>query len=74
MWLGIGVNYYWGGEHFNDGVGADNALSGTRIGAIFALPINKHHSVKLFANRGIDIRYNNNFDAISIAWQYKWAD
>ena len=74
MWLGIGATYYWGGEFFNDGVGADNKLRNTRIGATLALPINKHHSIKLYGNSGINTRYGTNFDAIGIAWQYSWAD
>ena len=74
MWLSIGANYYWGGEYFNDAIGADNTLKNTRIGATFALPINKHQSIKLYGNRGINTRYGTDFDAIGIAWQYNWAD
>lgn len=74
MWLGIGATYYWGGELFNDGVGADNKLRNTRIGATFALPISKHHYIKLYGNRGINTRYGTDFDDIGIAWQYSWAD
>lgn len=74
MWLGIGVTYYRGGEFYNDGVGADNTLSNTRMGATLALPINKHHSIKLFGNSGINTRYGTDFDSIGISWQYSWAD
>ncbi len=74
MWFGIGANYYWGGEFFNDGIGADNALKNTRIGATFALPINKHHSLKFYGNKGVNTRYGTDFDAIGIAWQYNWSD
>ena len=74
MWLGIGATYYWGGEFFNDDVGTDNELRNSRIGATFALPINKHHSIKLYGNRGVNTRYGTDFDAIGIAWQYRWAD
>jgi hypothetical protein len=74
MWLGIGATYYSGGELFNDGVGADNKLRNTRIGATFALPISKHHYIKLYGNRGINTRYGTDFDDIGIAWQYSWAD
>ncbi len=74
MWLGIGSTYYWGGEIYNDGIGVDTRLSNTRIGATFALPINKHHSIKIYGNAGIDTRYGTDFDSIGIAWQYGWAD
>ena len=74
MWFGIGANYYWGGEYFNDAIGADNALKNTRIGATFAIPINKHQSIKLYGNKGVNTRYGTDFDAIGISWQYTWAD
>ena len=74
MWLSIGATYYRGGEYFNAGIGADNKLSNTRIGATFALPIHKHHSLKFYGNNGINTRYGTDFDAIGIAWQYNWAD
>ena len=74
MWFGIGGTYYWGGEYFNDDIGADNELKNTRIGATFALPINKHHSLKFYGNKGVNTRYGTDFDAIGIAWQYNWTD
>ena len=74
MWLAISSTYYWDGEIYNDGIGADNRLSNTRIGATFAYPIKKHHSIKIFANSGIDTEYGTDFDSIGIAWQYSWAD
>ncbi len=74
MWLGIGANYYWGGEYSNDDVGMENDLSNFRIGATLALPINKSNSIKIFGNRGVNTRYSTDFSAIGIAWQYAWAD
>ena len=74
MWLSMGATYYWGGEYFNASIGADNKLSNTLIGATFALPIHKDHSLKFYGNSGIDTRYGTDFDAIGIAWQYNWAD
>ena len=74
MWLAIGSTYYWGGEIYNNGIEVDSRLSNTRIGATFALPINKHHSIKIFANSGIDTEYGTDFDSIGIAWQYGWVD
>lgn len=74
MWLGIGANYYWGGEYFNDGVGADKRLGNARLGATFAMPINRHNSIKIYGSSGINTRYGSDFDSIGIAWQYHWAD
>jgi len=72
MWLSIGTTYYWGGEYFNDNTGTDIQLENTRIGATFALPINKDHSIKFYGNTGINTRYGTDFDGIGIVWQYNW--
>ena len=74
LWLAVGTTYYWGGEYSNDGVEANNELGNTRLGLTFAYPINKQHSIKVFGNSGINTRYGSDFDALSVAWQYNWAD
>lgn len=74
MWLGVGATYYNGGEFYNNGIGANNALSNTRLGATFSLPLSQHHALKLYGNSGIDTRYGTDFDSVGIAWQYTWLD
>lgn len=74
MWFGIGANYYWGGEFSNDDVEADNDLSNFRLGATLAIPIDKHNSMKVYGNKGINTRYGTDFDSIGIAWQYTWVN
>ena len=74
MWLSMGATYYSGGEYFNDNVGTGEELGNSRLGATFALPLNKNHSLKFYGNKGINTRYGSDFDAIGIAWQYIWAD
>ena len=74
MWLAVGTSYYWGGEYINDSMGTNKELGNTRLGLTFAYPINKQHSIKIFGNSGINTRYGSDFDALSVAWQYNWAD
>ena len=74
MWLAIGATYYWGGEYINDGVESNKELKNSRIGATFAMPINKNNSIKIYGSYGINTQYGTDFDAIAIAWQYSWAD
>lgn len=74
MWLAVGTTYYWGGKYSNDGVPTNTELSNTRLGITLAYPINKQHSIKVFGNSGINTRYGSDFDALSVAWQYSWAD
>jgi len=39
-----------------------------------ALPVNRRHSIKLYASTGLAIRTGTNFDAIGAAWQYRWGE
>jgi len=74
MWLGLGVTYYSGGEFYNNGIAANNRLSNTRLGASFALPLSRQHSLKFYGNSGLNTRYGTDFDALGVAWQYTWFD
>ncbi len=74
VWMAVGTTYYWGGEYYNDGVETNDEMGNTRLGLTFAYPINKQHSIKVFGNSGINTRYGTDFDALSVAWQYTWAD
>ena len=74
MWLALGATYYRGGEYINDGIGTDNELRNSRMGMTFAMPIDKQNSIKIYGSSGINVRYGTDFDAISIVWQYSWAD
>jgi len=74
MWLAVGTTYYWGGEYSNDGVGTNQELGNTRLGLTFAYLINNQHAIKVYGNSGINTRYGSDFDSLSVAWQYSWAD
>jgi len=49
-------------------------LKNSRIGATFAMPINKKNSIRIYGSYGINTQYGTDFDAIAIAWQYSWVD
>ena len=74
MWFAIGVTYYWGGEFINDDVGTNKILSNSRMGATFAMPIDKKNSIRIYGSSGIHTRYGSDFDSIAVAWQHNWAD
>ena len=44
-----------------------------RAGLIYALPLDSRHSLKFSASRGLWARTGNSFDALGIAWQYRWG-
>lgn len=74
MWVAVGATYYWGGEYINDGVESNKELKNSRIGATFAMPINKKNSIRIYGSYGVNTQYGTDFDAIAMAWQYNWAD
>jgi len=45
----------------------------SRLGATLAIPVNKNHSVKLYASSGVSTRTETNFDTVGAAWQYRWG-
>lgn len=74
IWIGLDANYYWGGEQSNDGVAIGDPLANSRLGVTLALPVSKKSSIKLYGSSGISTRTGTDFDALGLAWQYRWAD
>ena len=72
-WISFGATYYSGGRTSVNGVLNDDALSNSRAGMTFALPVNRHNSVKFNLSRGVSIRTGTDFTSIGIAWQYRWG-
>jgi hypothetical protein len=73
IWAALDGNYYAGGRTTLDGVEGDDLQKNSRIGATIALPVNRYHSVKLYASTGVSTRTGSDFDAVGIAWQYRWG-
>ena len=72
-WLGLDLNYYWGGETTKNGVKSDDELSNSRWGATLAVPINKKNSLKFYGHSGISTRTGTDFDMLGVIWQYRWG-
>lgn len=72
-WFGLDASYFVGGRTTVDDVGNDDEQEGTRLGATFALPVSRYHSVKLYAATGYDAYRDRNYDTVGIAWQYRWG-
>jgi hypothetical protein len=45
----------------------------SRVGVTFALPVNKHNSIKLYVSTGLSTRTGSSFTTGGIAWQYRWG-
>jgi transposase-like protein len=65
--------YYTGGRSSIDGVENDDELGNTRVGLTVTLPVNRHNSVKVYASSGVTARAGGDYDAVGLAWQYRWG-
>jgi hypothetical protein len=72
IWGSLSTTYYTGGRTTIDGVKKDDLQDNWRFGATLALPLNRDHSIKLYGSTGVYTRIGSNFDAVGIAWQYRW--
>jgi hypothetical protein len=73
FWLGLDAAYFNGGRTTVDDMANDDRLEGTRFGMTLALPVNRYHSIKLYAATGINADQRHDFDALGIAWQTRWG-
>ena len=43
------------------------------MGGTIAIPVNRYNSVKLYGSTGAVARVGGSFNALGIAWQYRWG-
>jgi hypothetical protein len=73
IWMGLNGTYFTGERTTVDGVKSDNLQRNTRAGLTLALPVDRYNSVKLYASTGTSTRTGSDFDAVGVAWQYRWG-
>jgi hypothetical protein len=73
VWASLDATYYAGGRTRLDGVRGDDLQQNWRVGATLALPVDARNSIKFYASSGVFARTGNNFDAVGVAWQYRWG-
>jgi len=72
-WLALNAGYFVGGRTTVDGVTNNDQQEGPRFGATLALPVTRNHSVKFYALTGFNADRQHDFDAVGVAWQYRWG-
>jgi outer membrane putative beta-barrel porin/alpha-amylase len=72
-WLALFATYYSGGRTTVDGVAGRDFKENSRVGLTLSLPINRNNSLKVYANTGVATRTGSDFDALGLAWQYRWG-
>jgi hypothetical protein len=73
MWLAFNGTYFTGARTTVNGVQSNNMQTNTRAGLTFALPVDRHNSIKLYASNGISTRTGTENTVLGIAWQYRWG-
>jgi len=72
-WLSVDATYFTGGRSRIDDVLNNDLQQNWRVGAILAIPVGPLNSIKFSASSGVSARTGNNFDALGVAWQYRWG-
>jgi len=73
IWAALAGTYFTGNRTTVNGVRGDNLQQNTRGGMIVALPVDRYNSVKINVSTGTSTRTGSTFNAIGIAWQYRWG-
>jgi hypothetical protein len=73
IWGALSTTYYEGGRTTVDGDTKDDRQENWRYGLTLALPVNRHHSIKLYGTTGGYSRTGTDFDVLGVAWQYRWG-
>jgi hypothetical protein len=72
-WASVSTTYFTGGRTSIDGIESDDLQRNWRTGLTLTYPLNRHHSIKLFGNSGVSTRTGTDYDALGVAWQYRWG-
>ncbi|WP_133498678.1 transporter [Cognatilysobacter terrigena] len=72
-WLSLDATWFTGGRTDVNGRVNNDLQRNARIGFVFAMPVNRRNSVKFTASSGVVTRTGSDFDAVGIAWQYRWG-
>jgi len=72
-WASFDVTYFTGGRTTLNGVLNSDLQQNWRVGATYALPVDRHNSVKFYASSGVSSRTGNDYDLLGVAWQYRWG-
>jgi hypothetical protein len=72
-WIGLDAAYFNGGSTTVDDIANADRQEGLRFGVTLAVPITRHHSAKFYAITGFDGEGEHDFNALGLAWQYRWG-
>ncbi len=73
IWASLDATYFAGGRTTLNGVLNSDLQQNWRIGGTLAFPIDRLHSIKLYASKGVAARTGNSYDLVGIVWQYRFG-
>jgi hypothetical protein len=74
MWVALSFGYGLGGRTVVNENKMDTRMSTIRLGFTYAIPVAENHSFKFSFNLGKRIERGPEFNAFSIAYQFRWFD
>ena len=72
LWAAVDTTYYIGGNATIDGDRGDRQEH-LRVGVTLSFPVNRYNSIKLYGSAGAIARGGGDFNAVGIAWQFRWG-
>ncbi len=72
-WIALDIGYGFGGRTRIDDVLRDTYISTFRFGFTLAFPLATRHTLKLVGTSGVRLEKGPDFDALAIAYQYRWG-
>ena len=73
IWLSITAGIADGGQPSVNGVEKEEIDMNTRLGGVFAIPINRRYSLKMLYTNGVRTSVGMDYDLFGISVQYKWG-
>jgi hypothetical protein len=73
IWVALDTVFFTGARTTVNGVEGNTMQRNTRAGLTVALPVNRNNSLKLNFSGGVSSRTGSSYNALGIAWQYRWG-
>jgi hypothetical protein len=71
-WFALNVGYGIGARGYINDEPKDNRISTIRLMAVYAMKINKNHTLRIDEKTGIRFEKGADFNAIGLSYQYNW--
>ena len=73
IWTSADATYFVGGRTTLNGVHNSDLQQNWRLGGTLAFPVNREHSIKFYASKGVSARTGDSYDLVGVAWQYRFG-